>query len=48
MLEKSIKFGYRVEDSCGTFPMVAVVADLFAAARLAEGDELVFEFPGDR
>ena len=37
-----------VEDSCGTFPMVAFVADLFAAARLAEGDELVFEFPGDR
>ena len=37
-----------VEDSCGTFPMVAFVADLFAAARLAEGDELVFDFPGDR
>ncbi|MDE0750427.1 MAG: hypothetical protein OSB37_10635, partial [Acidimicrobiales bacterium] len=37
-----------VDDSCGAFPMVAFVSDLFAAARRAEGDELVFEFPGDR
>ena len=35
-----------VDGSCGTFPMVAFVADLFAAARQAEGDGLVFEFPG--
>ena len=37
-----------VDDSCGAFPMVAFVSDLFAAARRAEGDGLVFEFPGDR
>jgi len=35
-----------VDGSCGVFPMVAFVADLFAAARQADGDELVFEFPG--
>ena len=37
-----------VDDSCGAFPMVACVSDLFTAARRADGDELVFEFPGDR
>ena len=37
-----------VDDSCGAFPMVAFVSDLFTAARRADGDELVFEFPGDR
>ncbi len=35
-----------VDGSCGVFPMVAFVADLFAAARQAGGDEMVFEFPG--
>ncbi len=37
-----------VDDSCGSFPMIAFVADLFAAARQADGDEFVFEYPGER